>query len=82
MLHPSVIAPLGTFATKYIFDKFSLPGGPIGQIHGKATTVSYLKSSTMIIPLYHPAAAVYNPNLKPVLFNDFKTIPPYLTKKT
>jgi len=25
-----------------------------------------------IIPLYHPAAAVYNPNMKPILIEDFK----------
>jgi DNA polymerase len=81
-LRPPVIVPLGTFATSYIFKKFNLPVTSIGQIHGKAFTIQYLKTTTTIIPFYHPAAAIYNPNLKPKLFNDFKTITSYLPKKT
>ena len=71
IIKPKIICTLGNFATSYIlekFDKTKVKG--ISKIHGKVFNIRGIK----IIPLYHPAAAVYNPRMLNVLLKDFKTI--------
>ena len=62
IIKPSVIATLGRFSMAYIMNKFNIPeqSQTIGKNHGKVfgTQASYGKIH--IIPLYHPAAAIYN----------------------
>jgi len=81
LIKPSVIATLGNFATAYVLEKFGLQSEKIGQIHGQSFHLKNLLFESRIIPLYHPAAAIYNPNMKSVLCDDFKTITRYLPKK-
>ena len=81
-IKPKVIGTLGNFATSYILQKFGLEVEKIGKIHGKTFHIKNLFFDAKIIPLYHPAAATYNPNMKSVLMDDFKTIGLYLPKKT
>jgi DNA polymerase len=80
-IKPKVIGTLGNFASSYILNKFGLKVEKISKIHGTNFHVKNLLFDAMIIPLYHPAAAVYNPNMKDVLIDDFKTISTYLPKK-
>ena len=71
MIDPRKICTLGNFATDYILTSFGLKSENIGRIHGKI----FKASETLdIIPLYHPAVAVYNPNMRPILIEDFKKI--------
>ncbi len=81
-IKPKVISTLGNFATSYVLEKFGLQSEKIGKIHGKIFHIKNLIFDAKIIPLYHPAAATYNPNMKTVLMDDFKTIGRYLPKKT
>jgi len=81
-IKPKVIGTLGNFATSYILQKFGLEVEKIGKVHGKTYHIKNLFFDAKIIPLYHPAAATYNPNMKSVLMDDFKTIGLYLPKKT
>ncbi len=81
-IKPKVIGTLGNFSTSYILQKFGLEVEKIGKIHGKIFHIKNLLFDAEIIPLYHPAAATYNPNMKSVLMDDFKTIGLYLPKKT
>ena len=81
-IKPKVIGTLGNFATSYILQKFGLEVEKIGKIHGKTFHIKNLLFESRIIPLYHPAAATYNPNMKSVLLDDFKTINLHLSKKT
>lgn len=74
IIHPKIISTLGNFASKYIMESFGITTGSISKIHGKVFTVSTLTVQARIVPLYHPAAAVYNPNLKGVLIKDFKVL--------
>ncbi|MFP4116312.1 MAG: type-4 uracil-DNA glycosylase [Candidatus Aenigmatarchaeota archaeon] len=74
IVDPEIIVPLGSFATSYILDKYDLGDGTISGIHGKVFSVSNLKGQFKIIPQYHPAAALYNPELEDVLEEDFKKI--------
>jgi uracil-DNA glycosylase len=76
IIQPKTIATLGRFSMDYIMRLFGLADylGPIGQLHGKVfkTDISYGK--IRIVPLYHPAVAVYNSNMKDVLKDDFKML--------
>ena len=78
-IRPKVIATLGNFATSYILKKFKLKVEDIGKIHGKIYPIKSLTFKSSIIPLYHPAAAVYNPKLKSILMEDLKSIKKVLT---
>jgi DNA polymerase len=80
-IKPSVVATLGNFASSYILEKFGFHVDKIGKIHGKIFHNENLLFDVRIIPLYHPAAAVYNPNMKNVLMRDFQCIPKSLDKK-
>ncbi len=79
-IQPLVIATLGNFATTYILDKFGFEKEKIGDIHGKFFYIKKLNFNAKLIPLYHPAAAIYNPNKKSILIEDFITISNVLKK--
>jgi DNA polymerase len=74
IIKPKVIASLGNFAMQYIFKKFDLKPEKISSVHGKVFVVSNLTGNRKIVPLYHPATATYNPNIKEVLLRDFKVL--------
>ncbi len=74
LVDPEVIVPLGSFATSYILDKYDLDGGSISSIHGEVYSVSNLQGQFKIVPQYHPAAALYNPELEEVLEEDFEKV--------
>ena len=71
IIDPTVIITLGRHSME-----FFLPDAKISQIHGHAVKkqVKYHDGSAhewLIIPLYHPAAALYNGSMRSVLIDDF-----------
>lgn len=74
IIHPEIIVPLGKIAISYIFKKFGLKFEKIRIIHGMIFLVKTNFGTLKIIPIYHPAAAIYNINIKNILFADFKII--------
>jgi len=82
IVKPSVICTLGNFATSYILEKFGIKPENIGKLHGKVYRVKNLMIDASIIPLYHPAAAVYNPEMKAILMEDFRKIKSVLNKNS
>ncbi len=70
---PKVVVTLGRHSTNCF-----LPGLQISAIHGKTQQISVEVESKQytwtILPLYHPAAALYNGKLRQTLLEDFKTI--------
>ena len=66
--------PLGSFACSYIFEKFGFKFDKISKLHGKLFQKSTLLGKLKIIPMYHPAVATYNPNIKNILIKDFSII--------
>lgn len=69
-IQPKIICPLGRFASKFILNEYKQEVKEIGEIHGEI----YMCDGIKIIPLYHPAAAIYNPKKINILKNDFKKI--------
>ncbi len=75
-IQPKVIATLGRFSMAYILNRFDLGHvlEPIGKAHGKIYTAATSYGKVSVIPLYHPAAALYNNSLLATLEEDFKII--------
>ncbi len=76
LINPEIICCLGNFAVRFIMEKFGLADEikGISKIHGKQFSCSSLSAERLIIPLYHPAVATYNANMKPVLVEDFNLL--------
>lgn len=65
-LNPSVIVTLGRFSmAKY------LPSARISEVHGKTFWVH----ERLIVPMFHPAAALHQPSLKNSIIEDFRKLP-------
>ena len=68
LIEPKVIATLGNHATKTLIGKTG-----ISTIHGDEFEYNGIK----LIPLYHPAAGLYNPDLKDDMENDMNKLTNY-----
>ncbi len=76
---PKVVVTLGRHSTNCF-----LPGLQIGHIHGQPQTIQVQVHGTemefVILPLYHPAAALYNGSMRQVLLDDFARVPTIINK--
>ncbi len=76
IIQPKVIVTLGRFSMEYIMKHFGLGDKvePISKAHGKSYEGIFSYGKVKIIPLYHPAVALYNGSMRKVLFDDFKNV--------
>jgi len=76
IIQPKIIATLGRYAMDYIMKKFDLDFEiePIGQAHGKKYETRATFGPVTIMPLYHPAAAIYDRSKIDILKKDFKQL--------
>ncbi len=70
-INPKVIVTLGRFSMARYF-----PKARISAIHGQAKTID----GRLVIPFYHPAAALHQPKLRSVVEEDFGKLVPLLEK--
>ncbi len=72
IIKPQVICLLGRHSMKFIMEKYDLSDkiDGISKIHGRL----FESNGMLIIPVYHPAVATYNPNMKKVLLDDIKIL--------
>jgi DNA polymerase len=70
-INPKVIVTLGRFS----MHKF-LPNAKISQAHGQAVRVK----GRLVVPFYHPAAALHQPSLRPTVEEDFARLPEWIEK--
>lgn len=75
IIDPKAIITLGRHSMEYF-----LPDAKISQIHGRAVRKKVIyhdkaEHDWLIIPLYHPAAALYNGSMRSVLIDDFMRVP-------
>ncbi|MBM3151433.1 MAG: uracil-DNA glycosylase [Chloroflexi bacterium] len=66
---PKIIITLGRFS----MGKF-LPGAKIGAVHGQMRRIG----QRFVIAMFHPAAALHNASIKPMLVKDFAQLPKLL----
>lgn len=73
IIQPRIIATLGRFSMVYIMKRLGLGLHiePISKIHGKVFTAVTHYGSVRVVPLYHPAVALYNGSTKDELKKDF-----------
>jgi DNA polymerase len=70
-IDPKVIVTLGRFSMQRYF-----PGESISRIHGTPRR----KDDKIIVPMYHPAAALHQGSLRRVIEADFARLPGFLEK--
>jgi uracil-DNA glycosylase family 4 len=66
LVDPVVIATLGRFATHWVLDTTA----PISSLRGKL----YRVGGKRIVPIFHPAAALYDGSKRAVLEDDFRRL--------
>jgi DNA polymerase len=66
LIRPTIVCPLGTPAiTTVMGDEYSAT-----KVHGRPL----VRGKVTILPMYHPAAALYDASLKETIFHDFKIL--------
>lgn len=81
IIEPKVIATLGRYSMNYILDHVGLEEQirPISQNHGQSFTTELSYGDVHIVPLYHPAVALYNGSMRETLQEDFQTLKKVIT---
>ena len=75
VIQPKVIVTLGRFSmTKFI------PNAKISQIHGQSRFINYQGRKTLVMPMYHPAAALRNGRVMEQFREDFLRLPDFLAR--
>lgn len=75
VIEPKVVITLGRHSMEYF-----LPGMRISQIHGQPKRIAFGDKKLVIVPLYHPAAALYNGSMRQTLVDDFLMVPDIIAK--
>jgi DNA polymerase len=73
IIQPKLICFLGRHAMTAILPDL---GKPISQAHGELLEID----GQYYLPLYHPAAALYNGGMRQTLLDDFAKIPEYMDR--
>ena len=72
VIDPDVIVTLGRFSMAKFF-----PGERISKIHGEPKTVGH----RLVVPMYHPAAALHQGALRATIQEDFDKLPRFLAER-
>ncbi len=75
IIDPKVVVTLGRHSMEYF-----LPGKFISKIHGQPKRIKFGNHTLIVVPLYHPAAALYNGSMRQVLIDDFVRMPEIIAK--
>lgn len=70
-VNPKVIVTLGRYSMARYF-----PNAKISEVHGQAMRVR----GRLVVPMYHPAAALHQASLKPAVERDFALLPELIAK--
>ncbi len=70
IINPKVVITLGRHSMEYF-----LPDMKIGAVHGHPKRLAFGDHKIVIMPLFHPAAALYNGGLRQTLIDDFLKVP-------
>jgi DNA polymerase len=70
VIQPKIVVTLGRHSMGYF-----LPDAKIGEVHGQPENVDFDNLKLTVVPLYHPAAALYRRSMRETLMDDFKQLP-------
>ncbi len=75
IIKPKIIVTLGNYSTKFVLAGFDPEGMKkvkgITVLHGKENPILVDGVDFNVIPMYHPAAMLYNPRLREAIEQDF-----------
>ncbi|MCS7128253.1 MAG: type-4 uracil-DNA glycosylase [Sulfolobales archaeon] len=72
LVKPQLIVTLGRHSSRTIYELAGLKWVSMAKQHGKPIEVSIASIRTTVIATYHPASALYNPNLRKLIEDDFR----------
>ena len=83
LIKPKVVATLGNYSTKFVLsgfkpDEMKKVAG-ISELHGKPKKLKFGDFEFVVVPIYHPAAMMYRPQLKDDFEHDFKVMEKIIT---
>ena len=70
IIDPKIVVTLGRHSMEYF-----LPDVRIGEVHGEPKRIQFGDHKLVVVPLYHPAAALYNGSLRQTIIDDFCRMP-------
>jgi uracil-DNA glycosylase len=77
-MQPKIVCSLGNYATKFFLAegniKIMKQQKNISEVHGKPIDINFKNIKIKLIPLFHPAAMIYNRKLIPKWEEDIKKI--------
>lgn len=76
IIRPKVVATLGRFSMQYVMSRYGLESelASISELHGQVFDTEIGGEKVRVVPLYHPAAAIYNQKLLETLKSDFQIL--------
>jgi uracil-DNA glycosylase family 4 len=76
IIKPTVIATLGRFSMQYIMNRYGLKKqiASITALHGQVFETKMEYGKVKVVPLFHPAVAIYNQSSKDMLKDDFQVL--------
>ncbi len=80
IIQPRVIVTLGRFAMDFVLELFQMAeqGQKISVLHGKLLQAQAAYGPLAVLPLFHPAVALYASERKQTLFEDFQALKQFI----
>jgi uracil-DNA glycosylase family 4 len=75
VIQPKLVVTLGRHSMEYFLPKLK-----ISAVHGEPKRITIGDRKQVVLPLFHPAAALYNGGLRQTLLDDFANVPLILEK--
>ncbi len=81
IIQPKVIATLGRFSMEFILKLFDMPQKTqkISQLHGKVLEGQAEFGLIYVVPLFHPAVALYERSKRAILEEDFQVLRQFIS---
>lgn len=76
IINPAVVITLGRHSMEYF-----LPSAKISEVHGEPHPIKTGDKDMLLIPLFHPAAALFNGGLRQTLIDDFLKVPAIIARQ-
>lgn len=80
VIRPRFLVMLGRHSATFVLSKAGIEIGGITKVHGKLYKISPFSFPVVAIPMFHPAATLYNIKYKDLLEEDFRVLKSELEK--
>lgn len=80
LIQPRVVVTLGRFAMDFILEQFQMAerGQKISALHGQLLQTQAPYGPLAVVPLYHPAVALYTTERRQTLLDDFQVLKQFI----